>query len=108
MVLLTDRCDALLIWREFRSMDRQTGISCAAFRNESGMLSSRLILHAEEMAWARWPDETRLYTYVNPRRVKGPHPGYCFKRAGWGLCGRTGKGLLILEKIVPAPEPGRK
>ena len=108
MVLLTDRCDALLIWRRFRSMDRQEGISCAAFRNESGMLSSRLILHAEELARTRWPDETRLYTYVNPRRVKGPHPGYCFKRAGWRLCGRTGRGLLILEKVVPAKEPGRK
>ena len=108
MVLLTLKCDALLIWRKFRSLDRQEGISCAVFRNESGRLSSRLILHAEELARARWPDETRLYTYVNPRRVKGPHPGYCFKKAGWQLCGATGKGLLILEKVAPAKEPGRK
>ena len=53
--------------------------------------SSRLILHVEELARARWPDETRLYTYVNPRRVKGPHTGYCFKKAGWRLCGPRAK-----------------
>ena len=83
MVLITAQCDALFIWRQFRSMDHQQGLSAAAFRNESNLLSSWLILQAEALALAKWPGETRYYTYVNQRRVRSPNPGYCFKMAGW-------------------------
>lgn len=99
IVLLTPSADALFVWRRFRSMDGQTGVNCAVFRNESGMLSSYLILAAEAIAWARWPQQ-RLYTYVNPRRVASANPGFCFLRAGWRRCGTTKRrSLLILEKV---------
>ncbi len=101
MVLLTLGCDALFVWRRFLSMDDQTGVNCAVFRNEAPdrYLSSDLILKAMEMAWARWPGE-RLYTYVNPRRVRSQNPGACFKAAGWRRCGVTKRrGLLILEVL---------
>jgi hypothetical protein len=98
MVLLTADCRALFIWRKFINPDGQTGIYCSVFRNESDILSSTLILEAEELAWQRWPGE-RLYTYVNPRKVKSANPGYCFKVAGWRDCGRTKGGLLVLEKL---------
>jgi hypothetical protein len=98
MVLLTTDGRALFVWRKFRSDDGQEGINCAIFRNEGPKLSSGLILEAEPLAWRRWPGE-RLYTYVNPKKVKSTNPGYCFLMAGWRKCGKTKGGLIILEKL---------
>ena len=79
-------------------MDRQQGVNCAVFRNEGLLLSSDLIKQADEMAWERWPGE-RHYTYVNPRKVRSANPGYCFKKAGWVLCGVTSyRKYLILQR----------
>ena len=100
MVLLTADCRALFVWRRFIDASGQQGVNCAVFRNEGDVLSSRLILEAEQLAWGRWPGE-RLYTYVNSARVASCNPGYCFKMAGWRPCGTTKSGLLILEKIHP-------
>ena len=97
LVLMTQCGRALFVWRKFRNMDNQQGINCAVFRNESDLLSSDLIREAEKLAWAKWPNE-RLYTYVNPRKVKSRNPGYCFKIAGWKVCGQTKRGLIVLEK----------
>ncbi len=97
MVLLTEKQDALFVWRKFIDDSGQKGINCAVFRNESEILSSSLVLEAERIAYTRWPGE-RMYTYVNPRRIASKNPGYCFKKAGWKLCGKTKGGLLILEK----------
>jgi hypothetical protein len=82
MVLLTVNCDALFVWRKFIDNSGQTGVNCAVFHNESNIQSSALILEAELLAWSRWPGE-RLYTYVNPVKIKSANPGYCFKCAGW-------------------------
>lgn len=99
MVLLTAGCDALFVWRKFKDDSGQTGVNCAVFRNESPVLSSVLIREAEQLAWGRWPHE-RLYTYVDSRKVQSANPGYCFKMAGWSVCGRTKtKRLIILEKL---------
>lgn len=105
MVLLTSDCSALFVWRKFISKDNQQGINCSIFRNEGGVLSSQLILEAEELAWQRWPGE-RLYTYVNPKKIKSINPGYCFLKAGWRKVGQTkSRKLIILEKL---PEDRRK
>jgi hypothetical protein len=32
-------------------------------------------------------------------RIISRNPGYCFKRAGWRACGKTQKGLIILERL---------
>lgn len=100
-VLITEWADALFVWKKFISGDGQEGVNCAVFRNEGDVLSSALLLDAESAAWSRWPSH-RLYTYVNPKRIRSSNPGYCFKKAGWTECGRTKwKGLVILEKLCP-------
>ncbi len=102
MVLMTVNCDALFVWRKFISFDKQTGVNCAVFRNESDILSSILIREATGLAWQRWPGE-RLYTYVNPSKIRSSNPGCCFKMVGWTVCGKTKSGLVILEVLPPAP-----
>ena len=98
LVLMTADCLALFVWRKFRDDSGQIGINCAVFHNESGYLSSELILQAEELAWRKWPGE-RLYTYVNADKILSRNPGYCYKKAGWNFCGITkSKKLHILEK----------
>jgi hypothetical protein len=96
MVLLTGKEDALFVWRKYINDGGQTGVNCAVFRNESGIESSALIREAVEHARKRWPGE-RLYTYVNPRKIRSTNPGYCFKAAGWRVCGMTKGALVILE-----------
>lgn len=98
MVLLSADCRALFIWRKFIDKSGQQGVNCAAFRNEEKVLSSELILEAEQLAWDYWPG-ARLYTYVNSRKIASSNPGYCFQKAGWRKCGLTTKGLIILEKL---------
>lgn len=106
MVLMTTDCQAVFVWKKFIDKSGQQGINCGIFRNEGPYLSSELILEAEQLAWQRWPGE-RLYTYVNPRRIKTghpksgkPNPGKCFLKAGWRrLTAVTTKGQIILEKL---------
>lgn len=86
MVLLSTCGKALFVWRKFKSKDEQDGVNCSIFRNESEHLSSWLIEEAVKLARIKWPGE-RLYTYVNPRRVRSTNAGYCFKKSGWKMCG---------------------
>ena len=100
MVLLTVRCDALFGWLKNRveRYDKQVGVACTVFRNESDMLSSSLIQEADEIAWEKWPGE-RHFTYVDAGKVTSRNPGYCFKKAGWKPCDTSKGGLVILEKM---------
>jgi hypothetical protein len=99
MVLLSTCGRALFVWRKFISDDGQEGVNCAVFRNESHHLSSDLIRSAMAIAWSRWPGQ-RLYTYVNPSKIRSTNPGACFKAAGWSVCGVTKrKRLVVLEKL---------
>lgn len=100
MTLLTSDSRALFVWlKQQYSLDGQAGVNCAVFRNEGDYTSSGLILEAEQLAWQRWPGE-RLYTYVDASAIHSTNPGYCFKMAGWTrLDEKTGRGLLILEKL---------
>jgi hypothetical protein len=96
--MMTPSNDALFVWRKFIDDSGQQGINCAIFRNESTYLASWLIQQAELVAWQIWPGE-RLYTTVDPTKVKSRNPGCCYKKAGWVPCGYTKvKKLLILEK----------
>jgi hypothetical protein len=104
LVLLSPDALAVFVWRRFIDKSGQTGINCAIFRNESPRKSSVLIQAADELAWERWPDEPRHYTYVNPIRVRSTNPGFCFLVAGWNICGISkDKDLRILEIRRPAP-----
>lgn len=96
---------ALWVWRKFiddcideRTGERQSGINCAVFRNESERRSSELIAEADACADATWADR-RHYTYVDPARVRSANPGCCFRKAGWRRCGVTKGGLIVLERI---------
>jgi hypothetical protein len=97
IALMTVNRDALFIWsqQKYRA-DKQQGINCAVFRNESNILSSDLITEAVEIAQRRWPGE-RLFTFVDGSKITSANPGYCFKKAGWKRCGTTAAGLLIFE-----------
>jgi hypothetical protein len=100
VILLGKDHRALFVWRkEIYRLDEQVGVNCAVFRNESKILSSTLIIEAESIVWKYFPNE-RLFTFVNASKVKSANPGYCFKMAGWRLCGETKThNLLILEKL---------
>ncbi len=57
---------------------------CSIFRNEGPELSSDLIRSAMTLTEQRWghrPDG--WVTWVDPRKVTSPNPGYCFLKAGW-------------------------
>jgi hypothetical protein len=106
MVLLTPCALALFVWRKFRCHGQQ-GVNCAVFRNEGAGRASDLIQAAEVLAWTRWPGQ-RLYTYVNPRKIRRSRtPGRCFLKAGWRYvrdernkpAWTKWRRLLILEKL---------
>ena len=101
MLLLTVDGTAVFGWvhNTVQRDDRQEGLYCALFRNEGILLSSYLILMAENLARRRWPDILRYFTYVDTEKVRSPNPGYCFKMAGWEFDGvsKTGKHRLVKE-----------
>ena len=107
ITLITSDYKALFVWQKQKySMSGQYGVNCAVFRNEGSVLSSQLILDAEEIAQNRWPGE-RMFTYIDPSEVRSLNPGYCFQMAGWnyardefGKRKTTKRGLLIMEKII--------
>lgn len=92
--------DILFAWiwpEDSMRMDGQTGYNCAIFRNESMRQSSDIILEAESLAFDKW-GPNRLYTYVDPSKIKSVNPGYCYKMAGWIQQGFTKSGKVLLIK----------
>lgn len=81
-------------------MDGQEGYNCAIFRNESTRKSSDIILEAERWAIEKW-GPNRMYTYVNPSKIKSINPGYCFKVAGWKFERLSASGQHLLVKANP-------
>ena len=101
LVLRDYRGDVLFVWMyadvELR-MDHQVGYNCSIFRNESSRRSSEIILEAERFAFEKW-GPNRLYTYIDPQKIRSTNPGYCFLMAGWRKAGRTRDGRkILLEK----------
>lgn len=97
---------ACFVWRRFiddcideRTGERQQGVNCAVFRNESTHRSSDLIRQADAIADCLWTDR-RHYTYVDPTKVASKNPGFCFLMAGGKKCGTTKSGLIVLERIT--------
>lgn len=104
IALRTESGDAMFVWRRFiddcideRTGERQQGINCSVFRNESVHKSSELVRQADAISDFCWPSR-RHYTYVRAEAVRSTNPGYCFIVAGWQRCGRTKSGLMILER----------
>jgi len=93
------------VWPDIKyRMDGQDGYNCAIFRNESQRRGSDIILECERLAVEKW-GPGRAYTYVDSRKIRSVHPGYCFLKAGWDYVrGEDGKprlsksGQHLLEK----------
>lgn len=72
------------------ALDGLDAFRCSLFRNEGPLLSSDLIVAAMEIS-QRILGETNGWgerldgwvTWIDPRKVASPNPGYCFLRAGW-------------------------
>ena len=102
--LVTTDLLAAFGWRRHIARD-QIGVCAAFFRSESTLhRSSDLIRAAVAAARSRWPAE-RFYTFVDPGQVRSRNPGFCFLAAGWQRCGRTRRGLHVLELPAERTEP---
>lgn len=84
------------VWPEFRR-DGQRGYNCVIFRNEGPRRSSEVILEAEALAVEKW-GPNRMFTYVDPAKVRSANPGCCFKKAGWRKVGESESGKHLLAK----------
>lgn len=99
LVILGVHGDWLFIWRKAKyRRDKQQGVECFAFRNESSALSSRIIILCETIAESVWGAQ-RFFTYVDPSEVQSTNPGYCYQKAGYTLSPTpTKRGLRLLYK----------
>lgn len=84
---------------------------CSIFRNEGAGKASELIVEAlaATRAFFGEPPPLGLITFVDPRKVTSPNPGYCFKMAGGRLVGSAKDGKPCIqfppEAIPPAEAP---
>ncbi len=90
-------------WPDPQYVDHDYGdaYSCTLFRKECPGLASEMILDAMRRTEDKWgsPPDAGWLTFVNPREVASPNPGYCFKRAGFVEVGRTKQnGLVVLRR----------
>lgn len=113
VVLITPPADALWVTssQEYATHAWPGAWVCSLFRNESEHLSSELILEA--VAATRWtlgePPEQGMVTFVNPAAIRPkPHPGMCFRIAGFKEVGRTQERDYVVLQLppesMPAPE----
>ena len=110
LILLSDDQMAVFGWWRphpdsgLKSMNGYDGWTCTIFRNTGPLLSSRLIVAAENALLARYdigPDG--LMTYVWDQKVRSVNPGYCFKCAGYHVAGRSADGHKTLLRKQPHP-----
>lgn len=80
---------------------------CSSFRNESSILSSKLITQAVAATRYIWgsPPKLGMVTFIDKTKVRKKRDfGRCYRKAGWKVCGRTKGGLLAL-RITPEAMP---
>jgi hypothetical protein len=83
--------------------DGQTGYYCQTFRNESARQSSSIIIDAERHAIDKW-GPGRMFTYVDPGKIRSSNPGYCYLMAGWhphGYSKKRRRRLLVKNDGCP-------
>jgi hypothetical protein len=115
VVLLTEDADALWVslWQleEYVKHAWPGAWVCSFFRNESPILSSKLIREAVAVTRSVWgdPPELGMVTFVDTVKTRRKRdPGRCFRRAGFAPCGWTKGGLFALQLLpgdMPEAEP---
>ena len=99
LLLASPTWDILVAFRlSRRPIAGQSGVYLSFFRNESPQKASAIVQEALRLAAERWPEQTRVFTFVNPRKITSPVPGYCFRRAGFRHIGDTKSGLMIFAR----------
>jgi len=112
--LVLRRSDDTAIWGWWRphpaagleAMDGLDGWTCSIFRNTGPSLSSDLVLEAEIiLAEADWLGTTAgpcgpdgMLSYIWPKKIRSPNPGWCFQVAGWTRDRWTKKKKRLLRK----------
>lgn len=112
-IVLISKCERAVFgwWRPdpksgLVQMNGLDGWTCTIFRNESDLRSSDMILDAElaigECGYGCGKDG--MITYVFDKKVASANPGYCFKRAGWSVAGRSAdkKKTLLMKPFALA------
>lgn len=112
IVLLTPNKDAFWVtsWPFAQYVKHAWGGAwiCSAFRNESDILSSLLILEAVAITRSIWPiPDLGMVTFVDPTKVRRKRDwGRCYRKAGFKECGMTKGGLVALQLLPDSmPEP---
>jgi hypothetical protein len=111
-VLRTPSGDAFWItswpFAEYVKHDWPGAWVCSAFRNESALQSSGLIIAAVAATSAYWhPPALGMVTFVDADKTRRKRdPGRCFRRAGFEHVGFTKGGLYALQLLPERmPEP---
>ena len=87
-----------------KAMNGLDGWTCTIFRNESPVLSSLLVLEAEEFLRGYTIGPDGLLTYIKDSAVRSLNPGCCFKKAGYRTAGRSRDGKkTLLQKLAVTP-----
>lgn len=111
LVMLTE--DARAVWGSLYQLPELVKHAwpeawmCTIFRNEGAGLSSALIRQAIAATLHEWggtPPPDGFITFVDEDKVASAHPGYCFKRAGFELVGRTSERGLLALRLAPLAE----
>lgn len=107
-VILVSRDESAVFgwWRPhpragIKAMNGKDGWTCTIFRNTGSTLSSTLILEAEQALQGRTSGPDGFMTYVWDSKVRSRNPGYCFKKAGYKVIGRSKDGKKTLLQKLP-------
>ncbi len=112
VVLLSEHADALWVtsWplAEYVKHQWPGAWINSLFRREGGLLASDLIREAVSITRGIWPQIPPLgmVTMVDPHKVPGTNPGYCYLKAGFRRVGKTKGGLLVYQMLpedMPLP-----
>ena len=111
IVLLTENADALWVtswpFAEYVKHAWAGAWVCSCFRNESPLLSSKLIVEAVAITRHIYgePPPLGMVTFVNAAKIRSTNPGYCYLQAGFKKVGRTKKDDLVALQMLPSEMP---
>lgn len=110
LVLITEKADAFWVtsypFAEYVKHEWAGAWVCSAFRNESDILSSELIMEAVAISKWKWePPDFGMITFVDTTKVRKKRDwGRCYRKAGFKEVGKTKGGLIALQ-LLPEDMP---